>query len=387
MNSQAKRKRNIQRPVITCLVTWYGLRRYRPSHGRRHDEIMAAELVPQGERGVVRRREGERHLGNRATHYANAGLSWDGRPIGTPPPHVGNDAALRVPKNVVATEGLHAKPEESISSNPLRLFIIVIALGSVGALGGLLIDWPSPWVGFPTPAVWILFTAFLLPLGVFVIIWMMKRKRPSEFTILLLGLFYGGVLWLHVILDVVWQKDFPLPFLEFSNQAVLINLTAFLFPLGYIVITWTAKKKGPSEFTILLVGLFYGGVLWLQVILEVFFRTTLKEQDKWDYLQGHAYDLFAVAAIIGAVSFFSADRRRIVRIGSLATAFAVTGTFTGFTEAEYLWGKGGFNSIPNYPYWALLLLWALTGIWYGLCVGFLAPEDVLAGVLRGEPGS
>jgi hypothetical protein len=249
--------------------------------------------------------------------------------------HVGKDGVLRIPKDMVSAEDL--KPgdpvdaagirlrkghiEESVSGNPLRLFIYTMVVGSIGALGGLLIDWPSPIVGFSIQAMGIYLTVFLLPLVIFFITWMVKRKRPRDFIILLLGLFYGGV-------------------------------------------------------------------LWLQVILEVFLRTSpdLGEQEKWDYLQGHAYDLFAVAAIVGAVSYFSADRNLIVRIGSLAPAFAVTGIITGFTEAEYLWEKGGHNDLPHYPYWLVPILWALTGIWYGLCVGFLAPQEVLAEVLRGEAG-
>ena len=224
---------------------------------------------------------------------------------------------LRRSMDTVAAEDLKPGNQKSVSSNGLRLVIYTIVLGVVGALGGLLIDWP-------------LFTGF------------------------------------HTI------------------SAVWINLTAFLFPLGYIIITRMLEMTRSPDLIGLLLGLFYGSVLWLQVMLEVFLRTNLEEAKKWDYLQAHFYDVFAVAAIVGAVGYFSADERCTVRMGSLATVFALTGVITGFTEAEVLWAN---NAIPGYPYWVLPILWALTGIWFGLCVGYVAPNTQLAKVLRGEQAS
>jgi hypothetical protein len=179
--------------------------------------------------------------------------------------------------------------------------------------------------------------------------------------------------------------DWP-PFTAFQDSsAYWINLTAFLFPLGWIVINWAAQIAGADQQVIsLLLGLFYGGVLWLQVVLEVFLRTSMEEAKKWDYLQGHFYDLFAVAAIVGAVGYFSFsddDRKWYVRMTWLAGAFALTGAITGFTEAEMLWAN---NGLPDYPYWALPILWALTGIWFGACVGYEAPKLKVAKELRGE---
>jgi hypothetical protein len=269
---------------------------------------------------------------------------------------VGKDGVLRIPRDIVAAERLgpgdqvdaasirlgHPKDVaaaerlgpgdqvdaggirrrkdhlgESFSGRRLRLIIFTITLGVVGALGGLLIDWPP-------------FTAFQ------------------------------------------------------DSSAYWINLTAFLFPLGWIVITRTAQITGAEQFISLLLGLFYGGVLWLQVILEVFLRTSMGETKKWDYLQGHIYDLFAVAAIVGAVGYysFSVHRKWYVRMAWLAGVFALAGAITGFTEAEMLWAN---NGLPGYHYWALPILWALTGIWFGACVGYEAPKLEVAKVLRGEP--
>jgi hypothetical protein len=267
---------------------------------------------------------------------------------------VGKDGILHIPKDIVAAEHLkpgdpvdaadirlsrrkevvaaeHLKPgdpvdaaditrrhrghiEKFVSSRRFRLIILTIVLGVVGALGGLLIDWP-------------LFTGF------------------------------------HTI------------------SAVWINLTAFLFPLGYIIITETAKRTRAHELISLLIGLFYGGVLWLQVVLEVFLRTPMEEAKKLDYLQGHIFDLFAVAAIVGTVSHFTAHEKRRVRMSWLAGVFTVTGAILGFIEMEVLLIN---KALPGYPYWTIPLLWALTGIWFGLCIGYVAPDLKVVKILRRE---
>lgn len=199
----------------------------------------------------------------------------------------------------------HESKEKPILHNRFRPAIYITAVGVVGALGGLLIDWP-PFVG------------------------------------------------LYQI-----------------NPALWVNLTVFLFPLGYVVINRTVKMSTSETLISFILGLFYGSVLWLQITLEVFLRTNLEVAKKLDYLQGHFYDLFAIAAIVGAVGYLLVHRSTIIRMVTFGAVFALTGAISGFVEAEVL----STNKVwPGYQYWALPILWALTGIWFGICVGFLTPE-------------
>ena len=200
------------------------------------------------------------------------------------------------------------------------------------------------------------------------------RIWPVLISTLILGLVgaLGGML-------ISWP---PFVALQRFNRLDWVNATAFLFPLGYFVITRTAKSVQSSEFIGLLIGLFYGGILWLQVTLFLLLDRGLTEVTKLDYLQGHAYDLFAVAAIVGAVGYFSADSRPLARISSLAVVFALTGAITGFSATEIVWAN--HNTAPSRQLWLSPIVWALTGIWYGLCIGILAPDPTLARMQRGE---
>lgn len=174
--------------------------------------------------------------------------------------------------------------------------------------------------------------------------------------------------------------DWP-PFVEVRPSMWWAYLSVLLFPLGYLLLTWTASHFERAELVGLVLGLVYGGILWAQTVIELSFLLGVTTAESLDYVAGHAYDLFTVAAVVGAVGYFSAGPVRWVRMTWLALVLGLTGAVTGASEAEFLWAH---HVSLDYPYWVLALLWAITGVWYGLCVGFRRPRDTVARALRGE---
>jgi hypothetical protein len=174
--------------------------------------------------------------------------------------------------------------------------------------------------------------------------------------------------------------DWP-PFAEVDPRQYWGYASVLLFPLGYLLLWWTASRIRRGEVVGLGLGLVYGGVLWAQTIFDLCFLNGLGAAESLDYVAGHGWDLFTVAAVVGVVGYFSAGPNRTVRMISLALVLALTGTISGASEAEFLWAHGRPLA---YPYWVLVLLWALTGAWYGLCVGFRPPSPALTRALRGE---
>jgi hypothetical protein len=175
--------------------------------------------------------------------------------------------------------------------------------------------------------------------------------------------------------------DWP-PFVELTTGEWVGYVSMLVFPLGYLALMWTAGHIGRPEIVGLVFGLVYGGVMWVQMIVDLCFLNGLGPPECADYVSGHVYDLFTVAAVVAAVGYFFAGPRRITRMVSLALVLALTGFINGASETNFLWAH---QRPLDYPYWVLPILWAITGAWYGLCVGYRPPNDRLVRALHDEP--
>jgi len=196
------------------------------------------------------------------------------------------------------------------------------------------------------------------------------RVRSEAVAILFLGLVAGVGTALI---------DWP-PFTEVNPNDLWGYTGVLLFPLAYVLLSWTVDRTDRLEVVGLALGLAYGGVLWTQTIIDLAFLNGLDLAEVLDYTTTHAYDLLTIAAFVGAVGYFSAGPSRRARMISLAGVLALVGLISGGSSAQFLWAH---HRPLDYPYWVLAVLWALTGLWYGLCVGFRPPSIKLARTLHG----
>jgi hypothetical protein len=174
--------------------------------------------------------------------------------------------------------------------------------------------------------------------------------------------------------------DWP-PFAEVRDGQYWGFASVVLLPVTYLLLWLVASRIPRGDVVAIALGLAYGGVLWAQTIFDLAFLNPVSREETLEYLADHAWDLFAAAALVGVVGYFSAGPNRIVRMASLALVLALVGTLSGGSEAQFLWAR---HTPLASPYWVLAVLWTVTGTWYGICVGFRPPSAELTRALRGE---
>lgn len=221
--------------------------------------------------------------------------------------------------------------------------------------------------------------------------WHFLGTRWNDFSAWPRHLIFGLVIFIGSILI-----DWP-PLLVIRNPVEIAASApaALVFPLGYVALTQafpqtrnpSASRRLPDELMQLVLGLYYGGAMWLGVTVDLMMMPFLLKfpygytgwgEVLWQYFGAHSYDLFALAAIVGAVVFVRAkiDLRWPWRIFSLIIVLALAGALSGLTEAATL--DSVHVVAESQGNWILIILWALTGTWFGLIVGLRDLVEVLS---------